>query len=132
MTEALLPAPRRPFFEITGFRFRLWPILLAAVLMQAMLWPAREAARWVFKHNPDLFGRQVWAFVGLAELFQLICGLLGVLLLRRLLPQAETHLRWPPGRSYVGLAVAIGAAMAAIMLVADYWPQLITLPAPQH
>jgi membrane protease YdiL (CAAX protease family) len=124
-------APSRPFFEITGLRLRLWPILLAAVLMQAMLVPAREAARWLFKHYPDAFGHQVWAFVGLAELFQAAVGLAAVLVLRRLLPQADTHLRWPPGRSYAGLAVAIGVGMALVMLVADYWPQLLSHTAPR-
>jgi membrane protease YdiL (CAAX protease family) len=132
MTDIALRRPRRPFFEVTGLKFRLWPILLAAVLMQAMLWPAREAARWVFKHSLDLFHHQVWAFVGLAELFQIVCGLVGVLVLRRLLPQADSHLRWPPGGTYAGLAALVGASMAAIMLVADYWPQLLTLTAPQH
>jgi membrane protease YdiL (CAAX protease family) len=132
MTDASLPAIRRPFFQVTGLKFRLWPILLAAVLMQAMLWPAREAARWVFKHNLDLFHHQVWAFVGLAELFQITVGLVAVLAMRRLLPQADAHLRWPPARTCVGLGIVVGFAMAAIMLIADYWPQLLGHTAPQH
>jgi membrane protease YdiL (CAAX protease family) len=132
MTDVSLSATRRPFFQVTGIRFRLWPILLAAVLMQAMLWPAREAARWVFKHNLELFHHQVWAFLGLAELFQIIVGLVAVIAMRRLLPQAEDNLRWPPGRTCIGLGLAVGCAMAAIMLVADYWPQLLSHTAPHH
>jgi membrane protease YdiL (CAAX protease family) len=124
-------APPRPFFELTGFKFRLWPLILAAVLMQAMLWPGREGARWLFKHYPDAFHHQVWAFVGLAEVFQIIAGLIGVIVMRRLLPTADPHLRWPPGRSYAGLAVIIGAVMALVMLLADYWPQLLAHTAPQ-
>jgi membrane protease YdiL (CAAX protease family) len=131
MTDIALPPRRRPFFEITGFKFRLWPIVLAAVLMQAVLVPAREAARWVFKHNPDIFHGQAWAFVGLAMLFQALVGLAGIWAMRRLLPAADTHLRWPPGKSCVGLAVMIGLAMGLIMLVADYWPQLLSHTAPE-
>lgn len=130
MTDIALPPRRRPFFEITGFRFRLWPIVLAAVLMQAVLVPAREAARWVFKHNPDIFHHQGWAFLMLAMLFQALVGLAGIGVMRRLLPQADAYLRWPPGKTYVGLAVAIGIAMGAIMLLADYWPQLLSRTAP--
>ncbi|MQR00823.1 CPBP family intramembrane glutamic endopeptidase [Glaciimonas soli] len=120
----------RPFFQITGFKFRLWPIILAAVLMQAMLWPAREGARWLVKHYPEWFHHQIWAFVGVAELFQIIVGLIAVLIMKRLLPQADANLRWPPQRSYAGLALLIGVVMALIMLVADYWPQLLSHTAP--
>lgn len=125
------PLPDRPFFELSGFKFRLWPIILAAVLMQAMLWPAREAARWLFKQYPAWFHDQVWAFVGVAEVFQIAVGLLAVLAMRRLLPKADPHLRWPPGRSYIGIALFTGVILAVIMLVADYWPQLLAHEAPQ-
>ncbi|MDB5767136.1 MAG: hypothetical protein JWQ61_1950 [Collimonas fungivorans] len=131
MTDTTALAPSRPLFEITGFKFRLWPIVLAAILMQLMLWPAREAARWLFKHQADWFHHQVWAFVALAELFQIAVGLMAVLVMRRYLPKADPYLRWPPQRSYAGLAVLIGIGMALLMLVADYWPQLLSRTAPQ-
>jgi membrane protease YdiL (CAAX protease family) len=132
MSDTAAMAPEPPLFQITGLKFRLWPIVLAAVLMMAMLWPPRECARWLFHHRAEWFHGQVWAFVGLAELFQIAMGLAVVVVLRRVLPRAETHLRWPPGRSDVGLALAIGIAMALIMLVADFWPQLLTRTAPEH
>ncbi|AEK61926.1 CPBP family intramembrane glutamic endopeptidase [Collimonas fungivorans] len=131
MTDTTALAPSRPLFEITGFKFRLWPIALAAILMQLMLWPPREAARWLFKHQAGWFHHQVWAFVGLAELFQITAGLMAVLVMRRYLPKADPYLRWPPQRSYAGLAVLIGIGMALLMLVADYWPQLLSRTAPQ-
>jgi membrane protease YdiL (CAAX protease family) len=130
MTDLALPPSRRPFFEITGFRFRLWPIVLAAVLMQTILVPGREAARWIYKNNLELFHHQVWAFVALATVLQIATGLLALAILRRLLPQADSHLRWPPGKTYVWPAIAIGVAMGLIMLVADYWPQLLAHAAP--
>lgn len=130
MTDLALPPRRRPFFEITGFKFRIWPIVLAAVLMQAVLVPAREAARWVFKHNPDVFHHQGWAFLALAMLFQALVGLAGIWVMRRLLPQADANLRWPPGKTYVGAAVLISVGMGLVMLVADYGPQLLSHTAP--
>lgn len=133
MSDLASPPPR-PFVEVTGFRLRLWatlwPIVLAAVLMQTLLVPGREAARWVFKHNIEFFQHQVWVFVALATAFQLLTGLLALAVLRRALSQADSHLRWPPGRTCIGLAVVVGVAMGLIMLVADYWPQLLTHTAP--
>lgn len=134
MTDLAAASPRRPFLEVTGFRFSLWstlwPIVLAAVLMQTLLVPGREAARWLFKHNIALFQHQVWIFVALATLFQILTGLLALAVMRKALPQADNHLRWPPGKTYAGLAVAIGVAMGLVMLVADYWPQLLAHTAP--
>jgi membrane protease YdiL (CAAX protease family) len=131
MIDTTALAPSRPLFQVTGFKLRLWPIVFAAILMQLMLWPAREAARWLFGHEPGWFHHQVWAFVGLAELFQIAVGLAAVAIMRRCLPQVDPYLRWPPQRSYAGLAVLIGVGMALLMLVADYWPQLLSRTAPQ-
>jgi len=117
--------PDRPFAELTGFRFRLWPLLLAALLMVALLEAGRGAARWTYSQGQVLWGEHVSIFLNLAVLFQAALGLAGILIMRRLLPQADDHLRWPPGKSYVGLALAIGAGMGLVMLVADYWPELL-------
>ena len=121
---------RRPVFEITGFKFRLWPIVLAAVLMQLCLVPARELARFIFKAGPDGLSEHVGLFVFLAIMLQGLCGLMGILAMRRLLPAADAHLRWPPGRSYIGLAVLVGIGMGLVMLVADYLPELLARRAP--
>jgi uncharacterized protein len=108
MTE--VPA-RCPFIEVTGFRFRLWPILLAAVLMEGVLIAGREVARYLLKSGPK--GLYVgWTFMAAALLFQAMFGYLCILLMRRLLPEADDHLRWPPKRSYAGLALLIGVAIA--------------------
>ncbi|WP_438628000.1 lysostaphin resistance A-like protein [Microbulbifer sp.] len=128
-TSVVAPHPR-PFFEVTGLHFRLWPILFAGLLMQGILWPARQVVRWLYHSHPDLLFGQTWAFVGIAMLLQALGGLIGILAMRRLLPTADGHLRWPPGRSYAGLAAAMGVAMGLVMLVADYWPQLLTQTAP--
>jgi uncharacterized protein len=127
MTEITAPLPTRRWFQITGFRFG-WPmvpaVIAAAVLMQGMLVPGRELARWLVKANPAVFHHQVWTFLLLAEVFQFLTGVAAVLMLRRFLPRAPTYLRWPKATRYWGLAAAMGLAFAAIMLVADFWPQI--------
>ena len=122
---------RHPFLEFSGVRWRLWPVLLAAVLMQAVLWPARELARWIAHQQAAFFNGHVWAFVGLAMVFQTLACFLAIAVMRRVLPQAPTYLRWPArGRSLAGLGLAIGVGMGLLMLVADYWPQLASHRAP--
>jgi len=126
-----IAAPRRPFLETTGVRLRLWPVLLAGVLMQGVLWPARELARLVAHREATFFNAHVWAFVALAMVFQTLAGFACIAVMRRVLPEAPTYLRWPAGgRSLVGLALAIGVAMGALMFVADWWPQLAAHRAP--
>lgn len=122
----------RPFFEVTGLRFRLWPILLAAVLMQALLVPGREAARWLYFQGKPLWDGHVSVFLLLAILFQAALGFAAVAVMRRVLPAADPNLRWPPGRSYAGVALAIGAAMGLIMLLADYWPAMLAGATPEQ
>ena len=118
----------RSRFQITHFRFR-WvtvpAIIAAAILMQTILVPGRELARWLFKTNPQIFHDQVWAFLCLAELFQFLTGLVAVLLLRHFAPRAPTYLRWPAKRVDWLLAIGMGLAFALIMLVADFWPQFL-------
>ena len=124
----LSPTTVRPGFEVTGFRFRWFSvpaIVVAAVLMQTMLVPGRELARWLFKTNPEIFHQQRWAFMALAELFQFMTGLIAVLLLRRFAPHAPTYLRLPRKRSDWWLAAGMGLAFALIMLVVDFWPQFL-------
>ena len=126
-----LTLPHRPAVEFSGVRFRVWPVLLAAVLMQAVLWPARELARWIAHRGAEFFDANVWAFVGLAMVLQTLAGLACIAVMRHLLPQAPTYLRWPTrGQGLIGLAFAIGIGMAATMLVADWWPQLLAHRAP--
>ena len=126
-----LTASHRPFAEVDVPRWRLWPVLLAGLLMQGVLWPARELARFIAHQAAPFFNAHVWAFVGLAMVFQALAGLACIALMRRVLPQAPTYLAWPArGRSMLGPALAIGVAMGVLMLVADWWPQLAAHRAP--
>jgi hypothetical protein len=124
MPQTTLAPDEVPFFAVTGLRFRLWPIALAALIMQAVLVPAREVARWVYARAPAPFADETWLFVGLALALQATAAYLGIRVMRRALPAADAHLRRPPARSYAGLAALIGIGMGLVMLVADYWPAL--------
>lgn len=131
MTDA---AVRRPVFQITGVTAgpirTILALILAAVVMQLCLVPARELARWLYKSGMGLGQEHVGYFIFIAILFQGCAALIGILVMRRLLPRADANVRWPPGRSYVGPAVLIGLAMGVIMLLADYWPELLARQAP--
>jgi membrane protease YdiL (CAAX protease family) len=124
----------RPFFQITGYTagpVRTVPaLILAAVLMQVCLVPAREVARWVFRSGGEAWNDHVGLFVFGAIMLQGLVGLIGIGVMRKVLPAADGHVRWPPGRSYIGLATLLGIGMGVVMLVADYWPRLIDGVAP--
>lgn len=121
----------RPFLEVRNFRFRLWPILLAALAMESILGLGQGSAKWLYKNGPDIWDGHVSIYLLLAIFFQALLGLAGIAVMRRALPAADDHLRWPPDRSYVGLACAIGLGMGLTMLVADYWPDLLGRTPPQ-
>ena len=126
----LSPASPRPLMALSGFRFRLWPILFAALLMEGLLELGRVPARALYRAGEAMWADHISVFLLLAIAFQALLGLIAVLVMRRLLPAADDHLRWPPGRSYAGLAVLLGVGMGLVMLVADYWPALAAQTAP--
>ena len=113
--------------EVYGFRFRLWPIIGAGLLMEPLLRLGREPARWIWHHGPADWAVRPWIFVALAIILQALVGLVAIMLMRRFLPKADAHLRLPAkGRAMIGTAVLFGIGMALVMLVADYWPQMIS------
>lgn len=119
------------WIELYDFRFRLWPIIGAAVLMESLLRLGRMPAAWIFKHGPADWADRPWIYVCLAITFQALLGFAAIATMRRLLPQAEAHVRLPEkGRDMFGIAMLVGIAMALVMLVADYWPQILSGTAP--
>ncbi|MDP3740643.1 MAG: CPBP family intramembrane metalloprotease [Hyphomonadaceae bacterium] len=127
MTDNIAP---RPFVEFRDVRIRALPALIGIIatplLMQVLLIAGREPARWIWKQGPEDWATRPWIFVGLAILFQAVTALIGILVVKRVLPKLDAHVRWPRGKSYAGVAVVIGVAMGLIMLVADYWPQFVS------
>ncbi len=100
------------------------------LITEPMLLLGREPARWLWKHGPADWADRPWIFVALAILLQGVVGLFAILAMRRIVPRADAHLRWPPGRSLAGLAFAIGIGMGLVMLVADYWPDFAAGTVP--
>lgn len=124
-----LPAGR-PFVQLSGFKFRLWPILATAFLMEGILRGGRQAAKWLYLNGPPAWDGHVSIYLLLAIACQALLGLAGIAAMSRLVPRADAYLRWPPGRTYVGLAVLIGLGMGLAMLIADYWPALLSASPP--
>ena len=55
----------------------------------------------------------------------MVMAVLGIILMRRVLPTADPYLRWPAKASHWALAAGMGLCFAVIMFVADFWPQLM-------
>src|SRR3546814_502979 len=127
---SLSPASPCPFVALSGFRFRLWPILFAALLMQGLLELGRIPARVLYRAGDTLWTAIVSVFLPFAIAFQALLCLIGDLILRRLLPASHDHSCWPPGRSYGGLAVLVWIGMGLVMLVSEYWPAISAQAAP--
>ena len=116
---------RRPLVQVYGVRLRIWPILLAAILIEPLLMLGREPARWIWHHGPADWADRPWVFIGLACVLQGVVGVMAILVMRRILPDLQDNLRWPPGRSLAGLAALLGIGMGLVMFLADYWPDLV-------
>ncbi|MDC0716160.1 hypothetical protein [Nannocystis bainbridge] len=112
-----MTASRAPpaFLAFSGLRLRLWPLILAALIMQLCLVPARELVRWLFLEvGPGGWADDAGMLLFTAIMLQGLCGLLNIAVMGRLLPRADLH--WPPGLSMVGLAAAIGVVMGLELL----------------
>lgn len=124
-------AKANSWIELYAVRFRLLPIIGAALLMEGLLRLGREPARWLWHQGPADWAGQPWIFVSLAITFQAILGLAAIAVMRRALPQADAHLRWPKrGNAMIGTGILCGVGMGLVMLVADYWPQMLSGTAP--
>jgi len=61
--------------------------------------------------------------------FQLVLALIGIAILKRLLP-ADYGLHAPPGKTYVRAAILWGLFFGVLMLVVDYAPQILAHARP--
>jgi hypothetical protein len=119
------------WIQLYGFRFRLWPVILLPLLTEILLRLGREPARWLWQHGPADWAQRPWIFVSLAIIFQAVLGVALIKLVQRILPQADAHLRWPTkSNTMIRTAVLLGTVMGLIMLVADYWPQMLSGTTP--
>src|SRR5690348_11944923 len=105
------------------FRFRPLPILLVALLGLGLPYVAYYATiftGWV-AHLPLRARPLVWLYVH--HFYQLVAALLAIVVVRRFRP-FDPNLRLPPGKSYLGAAVAWGVFFGVLMTVVDYAPLL--------
>jgi membrane protease YdiL (CAAX protease family) len=114
-----------------GPRLRVLPILLVLAIGLVIVFAAFSLAAVVHHQFGPTVHWPAWLNITIAETFELAFALIGIAIARRLIPGADFGLRWPPKRTYLGWAVFWGLAFALIMLVADHWPSLIALHAPE-
>jgi membrane protease YdiL (CAAX protease family) len=113
-----------------GPRLKFLPIVLVLVVGWVALQLAFLAVHLITHSTTPPMHWPQWLMLIVAEAFELILALVGIVIAKRLLRDSDFGLRWPPGRTYLGWAIFWGTAFGFIMLVADHWPALIHLRAP--
>lgn len=81
-------------------------------------------------HLPPQWTAPGWPFGYFGHAAQLLVALAFITALRRV-PGFDPGLRWPRGRSYVGIALVIGAAFGILMLLVDNGPDIWAMRAPE-
>jgi hypothetical protein len=112
------------------FRVKPLPILVVIVLGLGLPYLAAYAAIacHALLHTPSHHGPTLpWLYMH--HLFQLLVALIAIAVLQWLRP-FDAGLRLPPGKSYVGAAIAWGLAFGVIMTVVDYAPDLLARRPP--
>jgi CAAX protease family protein len=113
-----------------GLRLKPVPLLVTIAICLGLPYLAAVCAvltsRVIHMGSPD--GPTLpWLY--LHHLFQLLLALIGIAIVRRIVP-ADYGLHWPPGKTYIGAAVLWGALFGVLMTVIDYAPQLLTRQTP--
>lgn len=120
----------RPYFQVTGLRFRPLPILVIVVL--GLLLPtagglvAGSAARYV---PPEVIKEKPWVLMYVGHSVELVLALLGIVVMKRFIP-GHYGLQWPPGKTYVAAAVGWGVFFGVLMTVVDHGPTIAARVAP--
>jgi membrane protease YdiL (CAAX protease family) len=121
---------RAKFFEWTGPRLKLLPVLLVLALGFAVLGGSGFATKALVGAVAPGSRWPQWLAITVAEAFELLLALFGIAVASRFVPRADWGLRAPQARGYVRLAIWWGLAFGLIMLIADHWPALIAMHAP--
>src|SRR5690606_11602772 len=66
LTGGMTSKSTHPAIHLYDFKFRFWPILLAALVMHGILTAGREAAKWIYLHGPAAWEGQVSIFFRVA------------------------------------------------------------------
>jgi uncharacterized protein len=102
-----------------GPRLRVWPILLTLFIGLAIIAVSFTLAMIILRHVDAQLIPRLWPLLTIAEAFECGFALLGIAVARRFLKDATFGIRWPPGRTRVGLAVVWGVLFGIIMLIVD-------------
>jgi uncharacterized protein len=108
-----------------GPRLRVLPILLTLFIGLAIIGVSFTLAIIILRHVDAQLIPRLWPLVTIAEAFEFGFALLGIAIARRFLKDATFGIRWPPGRTRVGLAVVWGVLIGIIMLIVDHGGDLM-------
>ena len=109
-----------------GPRLRVLPILLTLFIGLAIIAVSFTLAIIILRHVDAQLIPRLWPLVTIAEVFECGFALLGIAVARRFLKDATFGIRWPPGRTRVGLAVVWGVLFGIIMLIVDHSGDLMS------
>jgi hypothetical protein len=102
-----------------GPRLRVLPILLTLFIGLAIIAVSFTLAIIILRHVDAQLIPRLWPLLTIAEAFECGFALLGIAVARSFLKGATFGIRWPPGRTRVGLAVVWGVLIGIIMLIVD-------------
>jgi len=122
--------PESAGFSWEGPKLRLWPVLLVAAIGVSIVLASFAAANAILLRIDPGLTRRFWPLLSIAELSELSLALVGIVIARRFLPNADFGLRWPRGKTLAGKAIVWGITFAVIMLLVDYGPRLVHGWAP--
>ena len=107
------------WFAWEGPRLRVLPILLTAFIGLLILFLSFALGIIILRQVDAQLIPRLWPLLVIVEGFEFSFALLGIAIARRFLKSAKFGLRWPPGRTLVGVAIVWGVAFGFIMLIVD-------------
>jgi uncharacterized protein len=111
-------------------RLKFWPLLVVVLLAFGLPYLAAYLAVGASRlwHTPSPHGPTLpWLYM--QHGLQFLLALLAIAIVKRWVP-ADYGLHWPRGKTYIGAALAWGAAFGVLMTLVDYAPQLIAHTKP--
>jgi uncharacterized protein len=117
-------------FSISELRLRFWPIVATIALGFLVILPSVLANSWTVRlMGMERIMAMPWIALYANHLVQLLVGLLliGWLSKGRF---GEYGLQWPKGKSYAMAAIAWGVFFGVLMIIVDYFPQILARTAP--
>ena len=129
-TESLPQDPSLPLISISDVRLHVWPFLMVILLAVAAMAPGVLAIKLTSLFlTPGQLEAMPW-LVGCASETGFVIGSLVCIAILSRGRFGEFGLKWPRRKTYLGTAFVWGIIFAALMIVVDYFPQLIARVPP--